>query len=161
MQNEDTISQLSRPSKVKIICTIYCKPAHSVHLSSNVRSFPSLMMILKFAIILAFGLIGAVAGPYEEAEGIRTLNFTRPVEVCADSNPQRMYYSGEQSFNFTEFYFANKFHKSAEYGLSLTWAKDYMFGDALVSSMSVPGILSYSSRYCQRFLAKEIEISMP
>lgn len=94
-------------------------------------------MFLKSAVLVAFGLTGVLAGPYQAEEGVRTLNFTRPVEVCSDSYPQRIYYSGEQSYNFTEFYFANRFHKSAAYGLSYTWAKDYMFGDSLVRETSL------------------------
>lgn len=97
-------------------------------------------MFLKAAVLVAFGLTEVLAGPWQGEEGVRTLNFTRPVEVCTDSYPQRLYYSGEQAYNFTEFYFANKFHKSAEYGISYAWAKDYMFGDSLVGEMSTFGV---------------------
>lgn len=99
-------------------------------------------MFLKSVVLLTLGLTGVVAGPYEAEEGIRTLNFTRPIEACADSDPQRIYYSGEQSYNFTELYYANKFHKSAPYGLSIAWAKEYMFGDSLVRQTSLPYIIA-------------------
>lgn len=103
-----------------------------------------MLMFLKSTVLAAFGLTGVLAGPWQAEQGVRTLNFTRPVEVCSDNYPQRAYYSGEQSYNFTEFYFANRFHTSTKYGIQHTWAKEYMFGDSMVRETSLFGAPAHS-----------------